>query len=90
MFWPTLNNANKWECKYFTSMKAILWEGENIYHSQMHNVPKLYETHQYQDLQEMSQRDCTPIHNSCHPQKTMQFHYFKCKDVPKINANQEN
>ena len=41
MFLPTLNNAKKWECKYFTSMKAILQEGENFYHFQMHNVPNI-------------------------------------------------
>jgi hypothetical protein len=44
-------------------MKAILREGENIYHSQMHNVPKIRLNSSYQDLQEMSQRDYTPIHN---------------------------
>jgi hypothetical protein len=72
-------------------MKAILREGENIYHSQMHNVPKFYETHQYQDLQEMSQRDCTPIHDAkkhaiflLQMPKTMQFRYFKCKDAPNL------
>ena len=41
VFWLTQKNYAKiWRYNRFISMKAMLREGENIYHSHMHNVPK--------------------------------------------------
>ena len=71
-------------------MKAILREGENIYHSYMHNVQNFYKTHQYQDLQEMSQRGCTPIHDS-RPKnaKNHAISLLQMQGFPQSNIKQE-
>jgi hypothetical protein len=48
-------------------MKDMLRAGENIYHSQMHNVPKFIKLINIKKSQEMRKRDCTLMHDSWPP-----------------------
>jgi hypothetical protein len=64
----------------FISMKAMLQEGENIYHSHMHNVPKYIKLININHAISLLQMQGFPQYNI-----KQEIKYFCLKNFTKIN-----
>ena len=73
--------AKRWRCNIFISMKAMLREGENIYNSHMHNVPKYIKLINIKILKKWekgTEHQCT-IHGP--PMRGNFFHNLRSKNA---------